>query len=114
VDSWGGELSVAPSRNLSLSGKWTRNRVRLPGGGFDGDIAALRLTLATSPKFVANALVQYNRLDNTVAGNFRLAYTFRPGSDLFLVINEQRGNEDRLWARGDRAALLKVTWLSRF
>lgn len=114
VDSWGGEVAVAASRNLSISGKWTRNRVQLPGGSFDGDLAALRLTLATSPKFVANALLQYNRLDNTVAGNIRLAWTFRPGSDLFLVLNEQRGNEDRLWARGDRAALVKLTWLSRF
>jgi hypothetical protein len=30
------------------------------------------------------------------------------------VLNEQRGDAQDLWARGDRAALLKVTWLSRF
>ncbi len=113
VDSYTGELAVAPNRNLSLTTRWTHNRVRLPGGEFDADIGALRVTLATSPRFVANALVQYNSLDNTVAANLRLAYTLRPGSDLFFVLNEQRGNEERLWARGDRAVLMKVTWLSR-
>jgi len=30
------------------------------------------------------------------------------------VINERRGDDTGLWAAGDRAALLKVTWLSRF
>jgi hypothetical protein len=114
LDSYSGELALAPSRTVSLSGKWTHNRVRLPGGAFDADIGALRVTLATSPKLVANALVQYNSLDNTVAANLRLAYTFRPGSDLFIVLNEQRGDALRLWARGDRAVLLKLTWLSRF
>jgi hypothetical protein len=114
VDSYDAEVSVAPSRHLSVSAKWQWNRVRLPGGSFDADIGVLRVTFAASPKLVTNALVQYNTLDNTVAANLRLAYTFRPGSDLFIVLNEQRGDAQDLWARGDRAALLKVTWLSRF
>jgi hypothetical protein len=114
VDSYSGELSVAPSRNLSVTARLSRNRVRLPGGRFDADIGTVRVTVATSPKFITNALVQYNSLDNTVAANLRLAYTFRPGSDLFIVLNEQRGDEARLWAPGDRGFALKLTWLSRF
>jgi len=108
------QVDLAPSSRLGLTLRWTHNRVDLPGGAFSAELASVRLTAAASPRLVANALVQYNELANTVDANFRIAYTFRPGSDLYLVINEQRGDDTRLWAAGDRAALFKVTWLSRF
>ncbi len=109
-----GKVSLAPSPNLALSLGYKRNEVDLPGGAFSADIGTLRLTGAASTRLVANALVQYNSLDNRITSNLRIAYTFRPGSDLFLVYNEQRGNETGLWVKGDRAALIKLTWLTRF
>ena len=109
-----GRVSIAPSPNLALSFGYTRNEVDLPGGSFSADIGTFRLTAAASTRLVANALIQYNSLDNRIASNLRIVYTFRPGSDLFLVYNEQRGNETGLWVKGDRAALIKLTWLTRF
>ena len=80
---------------------------------FTADLGTLRLTVAPSTRLVANALIQYNAFKRDVSGNFRIAYTFRPGSDLFLVFNERRGEGDRLWAPRERAGLIKLTYLSR-
>jgi hypothetical protein len=109
-----GRVTMAPIPNLAFTAGYTRNTVDLPGGAFDADIGSLRITLAASTKLVANALVQYNSLDQTVSSNLRIAFTYRPGSDFYIVYNEQRGDGTDLWASGDRAALFKVTWLQRF
>ena len=114
IDTYGAELSAAPSANLSLGVRVSRNRVAVPGGRFTADLASARLTLAASTKLVANVLVQYNALENDVGLNLRIGYNFRPGSDLFLVFNERRGDGQRLWAPRERAGLLKLTYLSRW
>jgi hypothetical protein len=114
LQSYSAEVSLAPSPNLAVTFRYGRNLADLPGGSFAADIGAFRLTVAASARLVANALVQYNSFENTIGANLRVSYTFRPGSDLFLVLNEQRGDESRLWRPGDRAALIKLTYLSRF
>lgn len=80
--------------------------------------APLAAQTPTPPEVDAKRLeaggVQYNSLDKTISSNFRIAYTYRPGSDIFLVFNEERGDGVDLWARGDRAALFNITWLRRF
>ena len=78
------------------------------------DLATLRLTVAPSTKLVANTLLQYNALERNVGLNLRIGYAFRPGSDLFLVFNERRGDGNRLWAPRERAGLVKLTYLARW
>ena len=114
IKSVSGEVSAAPSPNLAFALRVNRNVVDLPNGDFTADLATLRLTVAPSTKFVVNTLIQYNALDNDIGANVRLAYTFRPGSDLFLVYNERRGDPTSLWAPRDRAGLIKLTYLARF
>lgn len=114
LHSLGGTATLAPTPGVELVARLTRNLADLPGGHFTADVGSFRLALAASTRLAANILVQYNSLDRTVAGNLRIRYTYRPGSDLFLVLNEQRGDGGRLWAAGDRAALAKLTWLFRF
>jgi hypothetical protein len=109
-----GEATLVPVANLTLAFRYAHNSANLPAGSFDADLAAVRLTVATSPRLVGNALVQYNSLDRTISANVRVAYTFRPGSDLFLVLTEERGDGVSAWASGDRAAVAKITWLFRF
>jgi hypothetical protein len=110
--SFGSNLSV--NSHLSLRFSYTRNRVELAGGGFDADISSLRLSYAFNTQLFVNTLVQYNRLDNTISTNFRLNYIHTPGSDLFLVINDNRGEEHgSLWDLDNRGVILKVTYLRR-
>jgi hypothetical protein len=62
-----------------------------------------------------SALVQYNTGVAAVSANVRLRWEYRPGSELFLVLNEQR---DTLPARFpdlvNRTFIVKVNRLVRF
>ena len=53
-------------------------------------------------------------LENSVSANMRINFIHSPGSDLFIVFNERRGDDDSLWAFDDRGAAVKVTYLARF
>jgi hypothetical protein len=59
--------------------------------------------------------VQYNTGVNAVSANVRLRWEYRPGSELFVVFNEQR---DTLTARFpdlmNRTVIVKVNRLLRF
>jgi hypothetical protein len=46
--------------------------------------------------------------------NLRLVLTHRPGSDLFVVYNEERGSEAMPRAVVNRTLAVKLTWLLRF
>ena len=48
-----------------------------------------------------------------MSANARLGYTFRPGSDIFFVLNEERGSETAVWDPRSRGVRLKVTYLAR-
>ncbi len=91
-----------------------RNWVNLPNGALRADLVASRISLAFTTRLFLNALVQYNSLDRRVASNVRFQYIFRPGSDLYLVVNEERGSAHDLSTLQVRGARFKVTYLRRF
>jgi hypothetical protein len=112
--SLNGTLTMNPNANLSLMTRYNHNIVDVPGGSFNADVVSLRLSYAFSTRLIANTLLQYNNLDNSVSANMRINFIHSPGSDLFIVFNERRGNDASLWAFDDRGVVLKVTYLARF
>lgn len=113
IGTYGVSLTVAPDPHVSGTLGYTRNRVDLPQGSFDADLASLRLDLAFSTRAFLSALVQYNQLHDQISANVRFNLIHAPGSDIFLVINERRGSALGLWDPADRGVALKVTWLKR-
>ena len=107
-------LSVSPTPQISMTVAHSLNRADMPNGEFTANVTSLRLGYAFSTKLTTNALVQYNSLDNSFSTNVRLNFIHRPGSDLFVVLTEERGEEDRLWDVTDRGLALKLTYLMRF
>ncbi len=114
VLSLNGTLTVNPNANISVEARYNRNFVDVPDGSFNADVASIRLSYAFSTKLIANTLLQYNNLDNSVSANVRINFIHSPGSDLFIVFNERRGNDNALWDFDDRGAVLKLTYLARF
>jgi hypothetical protein len=104
-------LSPSPQVSLELAQEW--NWVDVPNGELTFNITSLRFGYAFSTKLTTNALLQYNSLDNTVSANLRLNFIHRPGSDLFIVLTERRGVEDRLWDLSSRGVVAKLTYLVR-
>ena len=111
--SAGGTLSLAPGSHLSADLEFTHNDVEIPGGAFIANITSVRLRYAFSTTLTANALVQYNSLDKRISANVRLNFIHRPGSDLFIVLNEERGSGDSAWDFRSRGLVAKLTYLLR-
>ncbi len=107
-------LNLAPSPQVALALGLNRSRVEIPSGDFTANIWSLRGSYSFSTRLAANLLVQYNSLDEYFSTNLRLNFIHRPGSDLFLVLTEERGVDGDLWKVSDRGMVMKVTYLKRF
>ncbi len=111
--SVGGWLNLAPSPSVALALGYQRNDVDVPGGSFVANVSSLRVAYSFSTKMTTNVLMQHNSLANTFSTNVRFNLVHRPGSDLFIVLTEQRGRDEELWDVEDRAMVLKLTYLAR-
>jgi hypothetical protein len=105
---------VNVSSQLSVEPTYTLNRVRLVQGAFTSHLAGSRITYTLTPQVFASALVQYRSDGRLVSTNARLRWEYRPGSELFVVYNEERDTLGRgLPALGNRAFIVKVNRLLR-
>lgn len=72
--------------SLALTNFW--NGFRLPEGRFDVDVAGLQVSYAFSRFLNASTFFQVNTADHEAASvNFRIRYTYRPDSDLYVIYN---------------------------
>ncbi len=115
--NWGGGMGYSPNAHVSFLLNYDRNNVDLPQGRLETGLFALRLNLGFSTRLFLNTLMQYNSETNDFSTNARLNFIHSPGSDLFIVYNENRGREgqdlsDGLPAR-NREIILKFTRLFR-
>ena len=69
---------------------YTVNWLDLPAASATTHLLGSRVTYTMTPRMFASALLQYNSVANTVAANARLRWEYRPGSELFVVYNDQR------------------------
>ncbi len=90
------------------------NRVELPQGDFTTRLLGSRITFTATPLMFVSALLQYNSSTNVVATNVRWRWEYQPGSELFVVFNDQ---QDTLDARspdvGNRALIVKINRVFR-
>jgi len=62
-----------------------------------------------------SALLQYNSSTHTMDANVRFRWEYRPGSELFVVYNEQRDTLARRFPNiENRTLIIKLTRLFRF
>jgi uncharacterized protein DUF5916 len=104
------------STRLSVEPSITLNWLDLPSGSFTSRLFGGRITYTLTPLVFASALVQYNSSTNTVSTNARLRWEYRPGSELFVVFNEERYSETLPAVPGllNRAFIVKVNRFFRF
>ncbi len=113
ITTIGGSVTLIPNANVSAVLGYTHNRIDLPNGALDADIASFRLAVAVTTQLTADALIQYNQAADELSANIRFNFIHTPGSDLFLVINEQRGMSDSIWDLNTRSTVAKITYLAR-
>jgi hypothetical protein len=113
-------LSVARGRvpvtaQLSVEPSYSYNKVRLSVGNFDTHLAGSRVTYTMTPLMFVSALLQYNTSTNAVSTNARLRWEYHPGSELFVVYNEERNTlTPRFPGLNNRSFIVKFNRLFRF
>jgi hypothetical protein len=102
------------SSQLSLEPSYTVNHVTLVEGAFTSHLAGSRITYTMTPMMFASALVQYRSDGRMVSTNARLRWEYQPGSELFVVYNEERDTLGRSFpSLMNRAIIVKVNRLFR-
>lgn len=118
-DFFGGErlahgvkLRLVPSRHFRTETSWDHNDIDLPAGSFSTDLFRQRIAVALTPDLSAAAFAQWSDAAELMSANLRFGWSYRPGSDLFLVLNQTWDAPE--WGQRsvrDRQAILKMTWL---
>jgi hypothetical protein len=110
---WGGSRVNMTSR-FSLEPSASINWVDLPYGVFTTRLVGSRVTYTVTPLMFASALVQYNASTHLVSTNVRLRWEYRPGSEVFVVFNEERDSlSPGLPDLRNRAVIVKINRLFR-
>ncbi len=107
-------LGARVTDRLSAEGSYTRNEVELANGGFDVDLASLRVDFALSPTMTLRSVTQYNSQSEQFGSSVRFRWEYSPGSDLYVTYDEvQRDPRDPLGLTEykDRRLILKATYL---
>jgi hypothetical protein len=106
------DVIIRASRHLRFDTIWQRDDLDLPGGSFVSNIIRQRIGISLTPTLSTNAYVQYNDLGDLLSLNLRFNWTYRPGSDIYLIFNQnwQAPSLGNLAVR-DRAVILKLTYL---
>ena len=105
------ELTPQVSMEPSVSVNW----VDLPQGRFTTELLTMRTTYTATPRLFVSALLQYNSSNDSLGANLRLRWEYQPGSEIFVVYNEQRDTlTPRFPELDNRAFIVKVNRLFRF
>ena len=108
-----GRIEVTPQ--LSLEPTVEINRIDIPEGRFTAALATTRVTHTFTPRMFLSGLVQYNAIGAQLGTNVRFRWEYLPGSELFVVYNDQR---DTMLRRApmleSRSIVVKLTRLIRF
>ena len=115
---FGTRLQISPQ--LSFEPTVSFNRIDIPavGPAFDTGLISARAIYAFNPLMFFSGLVQYNSAADAVGMNLRLRWEYSPGSELFVVYNEERYDTmlrpQRFPQLQNRALIVKVNRLFRF
>ncbi len=104
------------SSQLAVEPSITMNWFTLPEGSFTQRLIGSRITFTVKPTLFVSALVQYNSSTHTVSTNARMRWEYRPGSEFFIVYNEERDSDTATTAPAlfNRAFIVKVNRFLRF
>ena len=112
--SFSGRVEVTPQFSFQpgLSFNW----IDLTQGSFLTQLVTTHATYTINPKTFVSTLIQYNSSNNGMSANVRLRWEYQPGSELFIVYNEQRDtlSPQAFSELESRAFIVKINRLFRF
>ena len=107
-----GRVQITPQ--LLLEPGLTLNLVKMPEGDFTSTLLTTRATYTMTPRMSASALMQYNSAVSSLSTNIRFRWEYQPGSDLFVVLTDNRDTIPTGFPElRNRALIVKFTKLFR-
>jgi len=98
-DGWRGQCSAEvewnPNAHFRINGTYQYNVVELEGGSFDAHVGSVGINWNVTPDLGLSCLAQYDSLSDEVGFNSRIRWEYRPGSTLYLVLNQALSARDR-------------------
>ena len=114
-----GRVEITPQ--FSLEPGLSVNHISLPvEGTYTVPLVTSRVTYTFTPRMFFGGLIQYSPISDTISANLRLRWEYQPGSELFVVYNDQRDVADfsfgaRRWPElQNRAFVIKFNRMFRF
>ncbi len=113
-----GRVEITPQ--FSLEPGLSINSISLPDAAYTVPLITSRVTYTFTPRMFFGGLIQYSPISDTISANLRLRWEYQPGSELFVVYNDQRDVADfsfgaRRWPElQNRAFVIKFNRLFRF
>jgi hypothetical protein len=105
---------VPITNQLSVEPTYSINHVTLVEGEFTTHLAGSRVTYSMTPLMFVSALIQFNSGIGAVSTNARFRWEYQPGSELFVVYNEERSTLTRSFSSlNNRAFIVKINRLFR-
>ena len=87
----------------------------MPEGSFATQLIGSRVTYTMTPLMFVSGLFQYNSDATVAASNVRFRWEYQPGSELFIVYDEQRETGlQSLPHLSNRTLIVKINRLFRF
>ena len=109
-----GELNWRPSRYFTATTAYEVRQLRLAEGDFDVRIASAVIGVAFTPDLTWNTVVQYDNISKQVGINSRIRWTWRPGDDLYVVVNQGWDYDNGRFTQPSSDIVLKAAATFRF
>lgn len=112
IKTWETELGINISKRLNLSTEYSFNKIRLPEGNVDTNQLAQFINYAFTTKLALAYFIQWNSVEDYLAGNFRLHWIPKVGTDFFFVLNQSYNEIENLNLRtpNTNTAVAKLVW----
>jgi hypothetical protein len=98
------------SRHFRVAGAWATYDISADHGGLDWRLWSARLEYIHSATVSASAYLQYNSSSGSTVVNLRLRWILPNDSDLFLVLNDRRDEDELGPVRHGRDAAFKASY----
>ena len=107
----GAATKLKVNRHLFFDLNYSTSDMRLLAGDLRTHLAAVRSSVALNTRLFGAALVQWNSVSREFGVNVRLRYTYRTGSDFYIVFNERMSQPGDVWVLNERSLTVKWTYL---
>ena len=107
---FGIDASIKPNARLSVESMFEFNRIALPQDTFNASVFGSRISYSFSTKLFAKLFAQWNSADDVFSTNFLINYIYRPGSDFYLVVNQNYETDSGTIHHQETAVIAKVTY----